>query len=446
MYFSKQKFLVFGLSVSGVMAAKKLLSLGAKTYIFDEDASGRVDKAVKELLSLGAEAVTENVLSVIKDCDVIVLSPGVRIDHPLLVSAKKAGKRVIGELEFGSLFMRAPMVAVTGTNGKTTTCSMISAILDRAGVKNKLLGNYGVPLTLNGEELGENDVGVVEVSSFQLETVRSFTPHIAVELNVTSDHLDRHYTRENYIFLKSRLLSGLRESEYAVLNFDDETTRSFGAGLKAKVVWFSRKEEVDGAFEKDGAAYYMGEKILDFSEMNLSGDHNRENALAAIAAAKLLEIENEDIARALKEFKGVRHRLETVAEINGVKFINDSKATNVDSTIKALSAMTEPTVIILGGKGKNEDYKPLFEEMKNRGVKCAVLTGEECYKLLEAAKAIKFEPVILCEDFDNAVKISALIAESGDNVLLSPAAASFDRFFNYEERGEEFARIVGELR
>ena len=445
MYFKNQTFFVFGLSVSGTCAAEKLLSLGAKTYIYDEAKNDVTTKTVDSLVKKGAVSVDGDALSVINDCDVIVVSPGVRIDHPLLVSAKRAEKRIIGELEFGYIFTRAPLVAVTGTNGKTTTCSLISAILSEGGIHNKLLGNYGSPLTINGEDLTENDVGVVEVSSFQLETTRCFCPHIAIELNVTVDHLDRHYTRENYVYLKSRLLSNLRESEYAVLNFDDATTRSFGAGLKAKVVWFSRLEQVGGAYEKDGAIYWFDKKVCDLDGFTLNGAHNRENALAAVAAAKILGVEDDAVKKALCAFKGVRHRMELVAEKDGVSYYNDSKSTNVDSTLKAIASISVPTVLILGGKSKNEDYKPIFESLKNSVVTCAVLTGEDGYRLLDAANKCGYESVILSREFVSAVKIAALLAEKNGAVLLSPATASFDSFFNYEQRGEEFCRIVNEL-
>lgn len=445
MHFNSQKFFVFGLSLSGTCAAEKLLSLGADTYVYDESEKETTIKAAASLAEKGAKTVSGDAREIINSCDVIIVSPGVPIDHPLLVYAKKQEKRIIGELEFGFLFTRAPIVAVTGTNGKTTTCSLISAILTESGVKNKLLGNYGTPLTENGEELTERDVAVVEVSSFQLETVRSFCPHIAVELNVTSDHLDRHYTRENYVFLKSRLLANLRESEYAVLNFDDETTRSFGAGLKAKVVWFSLEGAVGGAYLKDGSIFWFDEKVTDLNGFTLSGDHNAYNALAAVAVAKILKVENEKIDKALKGFKGVRHRMELVAEKNGVKFFNDSKSTNVDSALKAIASMTVPTVLILGGKSKNEDYKPIFEAVKNSVIKKVVLCGEDCFRMLSAAKDCGYTDAVLCEDFVAAIKIAALFADKGDAVLLSPATASFDRFFNYEERGEKFCRIVEKL-
>ncbi|MBO7369310.1 MAG: UDP-N-acetylmuramoyl-L-alanine--D-glutamate ligase [Clostridia bacterium] len=445
MYFKNQKFCVFGLSSSGRCAAEKLLSLGATVYIYDEDSSARLTRTAEDLSKNGAIVVTSDIGEVLGIVDVIVLSPGVRIDHPLLVQAKRNKKRIIGELELGSYFMKAPMVAVTGTNGKTTTCTLVFEALKAAGVESAALGNYGVPLTINGEKLSSNGVAVVEVSSFQLETVRSFCPHIAVILNVTSDHLDRHYTRENYVYLKSRLLTNLRESEYAVLNFDDTTVRSFGAGLKTNVIWFSETEKVSGAYVKEGYFYWFDERLFSVDTLPLKGEHNVENALAAICVLKTLNIDNEVIARSFSEFKGVKHRIELVLSKNGVDYYNDSKSTNVSSTIVAIDAMKKPTVLILGGKDKDQDYAPLFEKIKHSLVRHAVLTGEERYKLLAAANAAGFIGVTVSPGFESAVKIAKIEARGEGAVLLSPATSSFDAFSNYEERGEEFARIVREI-
>ena len=445
MYYKNQTFFVFGLSSSGKCAAEKLLSLGARTYIYDEDDGARVKKICDGLLLLGAKNAASCVGEAIKAADVIVVSPGVRIDHPLLVSAKRDRKRIIGELELGYGFTRAAMIAVTGTNGKTTTCSLLSACLDKAGVNNGILGNYGVPLTINGERYSESDVAVVEVSSFQLETVQAFCPHIAVILNVTSDHLDRHYTRENYVYLKSRILANLRESEYAVLNFDDPTVRSFGAGIKAKVVWFSQKEKVGGAYIEDGKFFFYDEELFAVSKLDMIGDHNEENALAAICAAKLVGVKNESIASAFSDFKGVKHRIELVAKKNGVEYYNDSKATNVDSTIKAIDALHRPTVVILGGKTKVQDYAPLFDKIRSSDVRHAVLTGENRFELLEAAERAGFNKVTVSPNFESAIKIAKIEARNSAAVLLSPATSSFDCFINYEERGAEFERIVKEI-
>ena len=445
MFFKLQKFCVFGLSSSGRCAAEKLLSLGASVFIYDENDSESVEACEKELEALGAIVVKGDVSEVIAAVDVVVVSPGVRIDHPVLVKAKRGKKRIIGELELGSLFMRAAMVAVTGTNGKTTTCSMISAALKEAGEEHAVLGNYGVPLTINGEKLSESGVAVVEVSSFQLETVFSFCPHVAVVLNVTSDHLDRHYTRENYVYLKSRILNNLRESEYAVLNFDDPTVRSFGAGQRANVVWFSKKEEVGGAYEKDGYFYWSNERLFPVKDLSLKGAHNEENALAAICCLKILHIDNEVIARSFSNLGGVRHRVELVLSKDGIDYYNDSKATNVSSTIAAINSMRKPTVLILGGFDKEQDYAPLFEKIKKGVVKHAVLTGAERYKLLSAAKSAGFDEVSVTPDFVSAVKIAKMEAESGDCVLLSPATSSFDSFSGYEQRGEIFEKTVREI-
>ena len=438
----KQVFLVLGLSRSGEAAAEFLLSRGAKVYVYDDMDSGKIRETRDALVQKGAIAVEKEGLNeTVGACDGLVLSPGIPIDHPLAVAFKRAKKAVLGETELAARFFRGIAVGVTGTNGKTTTVSMIEKILQDAGVAAQACGNIGTPM-LGVVDGNEEKVAVAEISSFQLETLNSFCPHVAVVLNVTEDHLNRHYNMENYVFLKRKILKNLTETEFAVLNYDDPIVRAFAEGCKAKIVWFSAKERVDGAYFSGGELFYGGEKILSFDEMLVSGIHNVQNSLAALACAKLFGISGEQIARSLKEFKGIRHRIEKIATVDGVTYVDDSKGTNVDATVKAVNTMKEETVLLLGGKDKGYDYGALFSSIRGGKVVASVLYGENRFSLLSAARKCGFEPVYVCPAFEEAVRLGSLLAKSGQTVLLSPASASFDAFSGYEERGDRFCAIV----
>ena len=442
MLFERQTFLVAGLSRSGVAASEYLLSRGAKVYLYDDVDDANVRAAAETLTEKGAFLVKhEDLEEKSERCDVLVLSPGIPIDHALPVSFRRAGKRVIGECELGALALRCPAVAVTGTNGKTTTVSMIESILRTAGKNAVACGNIGKPVTACLDELGEDGIAVLEISSFQLETLYSLRPHVAVVLNVTPDHLNRHYNMENYTYLKSRLLKNSFESEYAVLNYDDEIVRTFAEKTKAKVVWFSLKDKVDGGYVENGYLCYGGERVLAENELFVDGAHNRADALAAICAAKIMGIGNGTIAAALKAFRGIKHRLQKLGEVNGVTFIEDSKATNVDSAVQAINSVRGETVILLGGKDKGYDYEPLFDAVKDSNIVHAVIYGENAFRILNAALKRGFTAVTLCRPFDMAVRVAYLTAKRGQNVLLSPASASFDAFKNYEERGDRFQEL-----
>ncbi len=446
MLYSQQTFLVAGLSRSGIAASEYLLSRGAKVYCFDDVEDGSVAKTARELGAKGCVVIHKEELERrAAECDILVLSPGIPVDHPLPVSFKRAGKRIIGEMELGALNLHCPAVAVTGTNGKTTTVTMLEGIFKAAEKKCVACGNIGRPLTSCVKELGEDGLAVVEVSSFQLETLSSLRPHVAVVLNVTEDHLNRHYNMENYIYLKSRLLKNCAESEFAVLNRDDPIVRGFAEKTKAKPVWFSLREPVEGGYLSEGCFCYMGEKLFPVADLPLDGEHNAANALAAICAAKLFGVPNETIAAALKTFRGVAHRLQRIGELDGVTFIDDSKATNVDSAIKAVKSVRGESILLVGGKDKGYSYEPLFDAIKNSGVVHTVIYGENAFRVLGAALKKGYTTVTLCRPFDVAVRVAYLTAKKGQNVLLSPASASFDSFKNYEERGERFREMLGLL-
>lgn len=443
MYFRNQKFLVAGLSKSGESSARFLLDRGAEVYLYDDVISDNVSAVCLKLEQLGARIISaEESEEAAQFCDVLVLSPGIPIDTALPISFRKQGKAIIGEEELAALYLRATSIAVTGTNGKTTTVSMMNDVLNASGKRSVACGNIGNPLVKEVENLSFDDFAVIEISSFQLETLSSLRPHIAIITNVTEDHLNRHYNMENYIFLKSKILRNLRESEYAVLNYDDPVVRGFAKNCKSKVIYFSVQNKVDGAYADGGSLYFRGEKYLDVADMTVGGVHNIYNALACIAAAGVLGLDKASVAKAICAFKGIRHRIEKVRVVGGVTYIDDSKGTNVDATVKAAQAMKSPTVILLGGKDKGYDYAPLFENLNSTPVIHAIIYGENRFKMLNAAIKSGFVSVSLCSEFSTAVKLAGFIAKPGQNVLLSPASSSFDSFSNYEERGEVFRQMV----
>lgn len=446
MLVEKQRFLVLGVSKSGYSAAKYILSKGGKCYLYEDVLTPKNQNYISELIALGAERINAEVAGeVLEKIDVLVISPGVPINHQIAVKAKQKGVRIVGELEFGFLQFNPPCVAITGTNGKTTTVTLIDDILNKSGIKSRAVGNVGVPVSAVLNEVGSGEVLVAEVSSFQLESISAFCPHVSCLLNVAPDHLERHYTMENYVFLKKRIFKNQRESEYTVLNYDDKTVRGFYEEVRSKVVWVSVTERVNGAYLQDGKLYFKDEFIINESELKLKGIHNVYNSLFAIAVCKLMGAETCAIVDVLKNFKGVKHRIQLVTNKNGVDYYNDSKATNTASTISAVKTMQKPTVLILGGSEKGEEYLSMFNELKNSAVKHVVLTGASKYKMLEAAGQCGYSEVTVTTDFEMAVRIAAIIAKSGDNVLLSPACASFDAFSGYEERGETFINLVGAL-
>ncbi len=445
MFISKSSFLIVGLGSSGVASCQRLIKLGASCYIYDESNNETVELNKQKLLMLGAIDASANLQNAISNSQVVVLSPGVPIDNKIPVLARKMKKKIIGELELGYILTSSPIVAITGTNGKTTTSSMIYEVTKKAGEDSYLVGNVGTPICDEVDKFSSSSIVVCEVSSYQLESISSFCPHIGVVLNITPDHLQRHYNMENYIYLKKRMLVNMRESEWAVLNFDDVIVKNFASGLKCGIVYFSTKEMVDGAYLNGDGIYYKGEFIIKKSALPLEGEHNIENVLATICVCKLLKLKNEDICKYISEFCGVTHRIEHFATYDSVDFYDDSKSTNPDATIKAVKSMTKPTVLILGGKDKSVDYDEMFNSIKNSLVEVIVLCGENKMTLYENAKKCGIENLILTNNFESAVKIADIHSCENGAVLLSPASASFDMFKSFEERGKEFKRIVNEI-
>ena len=379
--------------------------------------------------------------------DLIVVSPGVPVDAQPLVQARALGETVIGEIELASRFFPGTIVAITGSNGKTTTTTLAGEIATAGGIRTLVGGNIGTPAVSLVAEASLESVVVLEVSSFQLETIQTFRPQIAVVLNITPDHLDRHRTFAAYVDAKARIFENQNPSDFSVLNADDPTCVELAQRTKAQVIWFSRKKEVSrGAYVLDGRIMYRDprnqQEVMLVSEIPLKGAHNVENVLAGVCIGRLLDCMSDCIREAVRNFKAVEHRIEYVATVRGVEYYNDSKATNVDATLKALESFPANIHLILGGKDKDSDYTQLNHLLKER-VRQVYTIGAAAEKIeSQVREAVK---IVHAETLEKAVKQAAAAAQSGDVVLLAPACASFDQFRNYQHRGQIFKETVRAL-
>ncbi len=449
-----KRVLVVGLGKSGVASALFLKAQGARVTVSDTKTGDELHNEIPVLLDHGITVETGgHGERTFRGQDLIVVSPGVPVDAPPLLQARSAGGEVIGEVELAAQFLPGPIVAITGSNGKTTTTTLTGEILTAGGFPALVGGNIGTPAISLVERAKPESVIVLEVSSFQLETIRTFRPKVAVILNITPDHLDRHRTFEAYTDAKARILENQQGDDFAVLNADDPTCVAMASRTRAQVFWFSRQKEVrQGAWVRDGnIAFRDGERqreIMQVSEIPLKGAHNLENALAAICAGALMGCEPEKIRQAVREFKAVEHRLEFVATIHGVEYYNDSKATNVDATIKALESFPANIHLILGGKDKGSDYSVLNDLLRQR-VKRVYTIGAAAAKIESQIVTSKsgdshrgHPEVVHAETLENALRKANAVAQPGDVVLLAPACASFDQFKNYEHRGQVFKEIV----
>lgn len=442
--------LILGLARSGVAAAVELANLGAKVTASDLKTRDNL-KDADRLELMGVKLVLgEHPHTLLNECDLIVLSPGVPSDLELLYEARKRDIPIISELELGFWFAKAPIIAVTGTNGKTTTTTLIGEILKNNGNNITLAGNIGIPLIKEVEKADSKDYLVVEVSSFQLENIMHFRPKISVILNITEDHLNRHKTFENYIEAKARIFENQTEEDYTVLNYDDPIVKSFVNRIKSKIFFFSQKEELPrGIYVKNGVIVIRENgkiyPLLKAEELGIKGSHNLENALAAACVGWICKVNLNNMAETLKDFRGVEHRLEFVTEINNVKFFNDSKATNPYAAQKSIEALKEPIVLIAGGYDKNSDYTN-FVKTFNGKVKKLILIGDTAPIIEETAKENGFLDIQKATSLQQAVKLAYDAAKPGDAVLLSPACASWDMFESFEERGRLFKEMVYSLK
>jgi len=439
-----KRVLVVGLGKSGVASALFLKERGARVTVSDTKSGDELRDEIPALLDQGITVETGgHGERTFHGQDLIVVSPGVPVDAPPLVQARALGETVIGEIELASRFLPGPIVAITGSNGKTTTTALVGEILTAGGRPTLVGGNIGTPAISLAERATPESVIVLEVSSFQLETIEKFHPKIAVVLNVTPDHLDRHRTFEAYAGAKARILENQTDNDFAVLNADDPTCVAMAARTRAHVFWFSRRKEVQrGAWAHEGRILFRDDRgqreIMLTSEIPLKGAHNLENVLAAVCAGSLMGCAPDRIRQAVREFKAVEHRLEYVATIRGVDYYNDSKATNIDATIKALEAFPGNIHLILGGKDKGSDYTVLNDLLRKR-VKRVYTIGAAAAKIESQIKNVE---VVHAETLEHALHKANAAAEPGDVVLLAPACASFDQFKNYEQRGKAFKEIV----
>jgi UDP-N-acetylmuramoylalanine--D-glutamate ligase len=443
-----KRILVVGLGKSGAAAALFLESRGARVTVSDSKPQTQLGGLIPQLLDKGI-AVETGVHGerTFRDQDLIVVSPGVPVNAPSLTQARQLGIQIIGEVELASRYLEGSIIAITGSNGKTTTTTLAGEILLRGGKKVLVGGNIGTPVI---ELVSQSDPGgwiVLEISSFQLETIESFHPKISVILNITPDHLDRHGTFENYVAAKARIFENQTIDDSAVLNADDPACGDIGKGIKPQIVWFSRKKEVTSGASVRGDEIvwktFKGEtKVLSVRDIPLKGAHNLENVLAAVCVGMLAGCAPERIREAVANFKAVEHRLEFVSRIHGVDYYNDSKATNVDATMKALESFPGNIHVILGGKDKGSDYSVLNDLLRQR-VKRVYTIGAAAKKIEEQIAGAA--PIEHCETLEKAVKFAAARALEGDVVVLAPACASFDQFENYEHRGRAFKEAVFEL-
>lgn len=446
-----KKVLVFGSGISGIGAVKLLEDHGAEVILYDgNDKLNKV--AMKEQLGDGVKAeiiIGEFPEKLIDTLDIAVLSPGVPTDLPVVNAMRDKKVAVIGEVELAYAFGKGDVLAITGTNGKTTTTTLLGEIMKAYKEHTYVVGNIGNPYTVAARQMEEDAVAVAEMSSFQLESIVTFRPKVSAILNFTPDHLNRHHTMEEYIRVKELITKNQTESDTCVLNYEDEILREFGKTLHTKVIYFSSLHKLEkGMYLDDGEICYRDEsgvqKLCRTAELNLPGRHNHENVMAAAAMALAYGVPLEVIRKVVCAFKAVEHRIEFVTEKNGVVYYNDSKGTNPDAAIKGIQAMDRPTLLIGGGYDKGSSYSEWIQAFDGK-VKYLVLIGQTREKIAAEAKALGFTDIVFADSLAEAVQFCADHAKKGDAVLLSPACASWGMFPNYEVRGKMFKELVNNL-
>ncbi|EHQ3680252.1 UDP-N-acetylmuramoyl-L-alanine--D-glutamate ligase [Enterococcus faecium] len=447
--YENKKVLVLGLAKSGVSAAKLLHELGALVTVNDGKPFDENPEA-QELLSLGIKVITGShpIELLDEEFSLMVKNPGIPYSHPLVAKAQEMGIPVITEVELAYEVAECPIIGITGTNGKTTTTTMTGLLLNAGADQGiaRLAGNIGYPASGVAQEAKSEDKIVMELSSFQLMGITDFRPHIAVITNIYEAHIDYHGTRKEYVKAKWNLQKNMTEKDYLILNWDQSELQELAQRTKARVLPFSTKEVLeDGVYADDYSIYYKKEKIMEISELGVPGKHNVENALAAISVAKLYGISNEAIRETLHFFHGVPHRTQYVGEIQGRKFYNDSKATNILATKMALSGFeTSKVVLLAGGLDRGNTFDELIPSLK--GIKAMVVFGQTKEKLMDAGKKAGIETIVTADSVEQAVPLALENSTDGDVVLLSPANASWDQYPNFETRGNRFMEAVNRLK
>jgi len=446
-----KRVLVVGLGKSGMSAALFLRDRGARVTVSDTRSAAALAKEIPALMDAGimVESGGHGLLTFRRQ-DLIVVSPGVPLETPEVAQAQALGLLVIGELELASRFLVGEVVAVTGSNGKTTTTTLLGKIFADAGLPTLVGGNIGLPVIELVAECQAETWNVLEVSSFQLETVVEFRPHVALVLNITPDHLDRHKTFARYVAAKAKITEQQGPEDFLVLNAEDKECQMIAAKTRAQIFWFSNVRRIkQGTFVHGESIFFLAkeggtsEPVMPVSEIQLAGAHNVENVLAAVCAAKLAGVKSESIRASVAAFRAVEHRLELVRTLGGVAYYNDSKATNVDATLKAVASFPQGVHLILGGKDKDSDYTLLAPLLRER-VQVVYTIGSAAEKIEhQLVGVVKIERV---ETLERAVRTAAAAAHAGDVVLLAPACSSFDQFQNYEQRGRVFRELVQALK
>lgn len=443
-----KKVLVFGSGISGIGAVQLLEAHGADVVLYD--GNEKLDPAsLKEQTGEKTEVVLGTFPEeLLETLELVVLSPGVPTDLPVILAMKERGIQVIGEVELAYAFGKGDVLAITGTNGKTTTTSLLGEIMKCHQEEVFVVGNIGNPYTVAAGEMTDRSVAVAEMSSFQLESIETFRPKVSAILNFTPDHLNRHHTMEAYVDAKKQIAKNQTEEDYCVLNYEDERTRAFGKEVKAQVLYFSSGHTLDrGIYLEDGKIIYKNPEevvVCHVDELQILGVHNYENVMAAVAMAAVYGVPMETIRKAILAFKGVEHRIEYVTEKDGVVYYNDSKGTNPDAAIKGIQAMNRKTVLIGGGYDKDSEYTEWIQAFDGK-VKKLILIGATKEKIARDAEKCGFYDYVYADTFEEAVLLAAKTAKSGEAVLLSPACASWGMFPNYEVRGEKFKEIVNSL-
>lgn len=452
MNLKSKKILLIGLAKTGVSTIKYLDKLGAKIVLNDIKDKNELKNILNELSDLkNVEYILGYHPENIDDIDMVIVSPGVPLDLPFILKIKEKNIELIGEVELAYRLSNNPIfIGITGTNGKTTTTSLVGEIFKTAKFDTYTVGNIGNPVIDTVDITDENSVLVTELSSFQLESIDTFRPKVSAILNFTEDHMNRHHTMENYVGAKSNIFKNQDEKDFCILNYDDEMVRELEDKIKAKVIFFSRKKELkEGIYldKDDNIVINIDKKItlLNKKELSLPGNHNLENAMAAIAISYVLNVDLEVIKNILKSFASVSHRQEFVRDINNITFINDSKGTNPDSTIKAIESYNRPIVLIAGGKDKGSKFDELLDVAKNK-VRALVLMGETSHIIEKCAREKGFKHIYIVNDMKEAVKTSYDISIKNDIVLLSPACASWDMYKSFEVRGDDFKNNVNNLK
>lgn len=450
------KSLVIGSGISGISAADLLVAKGITPVIFDSNEQLSIESIKGRLANPKETEVYVGFLpgNVIDELEEVVLSPGVPIDSPMVNDLRNLGLHIIGEVELAYRYDKGNVVAITGTNGKTTTTALTGKIIKDKTQNAFIVGNIGNAYTEAVLSTTKDSSTIAEISSFQLETIDTFHPHVTAILNITPDHLNRHHTMEQYIFEKEKITINQNKNDWVILNYEDDELREFGDRLLKssegpKPLFFSSTTKLDEGLYLDGDTIVLSEngketRLISADELNIIGVHNLENAMAAIGITYKYGIPMEDILKSAKEFKAVAHRIEFIAEKKGVKYYNDSKGTNVDAAIKGIMAMSTPTYLIGGGYDKGVEFDEWIEAFRGK-VKKLVLIGQTAEKIASCAKNHGFTDYVFADSLEEAINICASYANEGESVLLSPACASWGMFKNYEQRGDMFREIVEKL-